>query len=112
MTPGERTFGNYRELPLSKDQIRQRLSQLLARSIWKEGTRFGTEIRLPERKVSRKPSRFENDLQAVFSEIVAEVAERGVPSDYVVDVNLNDDSGNHENRFRDWLFIHVRLVKP
>lgn len=103
-------FGNYDELPLTKAQMRQRLSHLLGRALWKEGTPFSSEIQLPERKVSRKPSRFENDLEGAFREIVAEVKERGISTDYLLDAILNDDSDNNENQYRDWLFIRVRLV--
>jgi hypothetical protein len=104
-------FSNYDKLPLSKEQMLQRLSQLLGRSIWKEGTPFSEEIRLPERKVSRKPSRFANDLQDVFGGIAAEVTKRGVPSDYLLEVILYDESDNNQNQYRDWLFIRVRLLR-
>jgi len=102
-------FGNYDELPLSKEQMRQHLSHLLGREIWNGGTPFTSEIELPERMVSRKPDRFANDLEAAFREIAS--GARDVPGDYLIEVILNDDLDNHENEFRDWLFIRVRLVR-
>lgn len=102
-------FGNYDELPLTKEEMCKRLSNLLEREIWKGGTPFSSEIELPERRVSRKPDRLENELEVAFGEIAA--GARDLPADYLVEVILNDDLDNHENEFRDWLFIRVRLVR-
>jgi hypothetical protein len=112
MTTKEVTFGNYGELPLSRAQIRQRLSLLLGRAIWKDGVPFSREIRLPEQRVSRKPSLFENDLEVAFKALAAEFKAKDVPSDYHAEVILNDDADNHANECRDWLLIRVRLLRP
>jgi len=107
---GENKFGNYDELPMSKEQMGQRLSEVLGRSLWREGTPFSSEIPLRERKVNRKPRRFENDLETAFKDIAAEVKERGIPSEYLLEVIFNDVD-NNENQYMDWLFIRVRLVR-
>src|ERR1700720_4107077 len=76
-------FGNYDELPVGKEEMCKRLSELLGRSVWKEGTPFTSTIPLRERRVSRKPIRFEKDLESAFKEIVAEVKEKSTPSEYL-----------------------------
>ena len=103
-------FVNHDDLPLTKGQMRQRLSHLLGREIWKGGIPFSSEIQLLERRVSRKPDLFENDLEAAFRAIIA--GAQDVSTDYLLEVILNDDPDNHENQFRDWLFVRVRLVRP
>jgi hypothetical protein len=104
-------FGNYDKLPLTKAQRGQRLSHLLGRAVWEEGAPFSSEIQLQERKVSRKLPCFENELEAAFREIAAEVKARGIPSGYLLGIIFNDESDNDENLYRDWLFIRVRLVR-
>ena len=81
MTTEKVKFGNYDELPLTKEEMHQRLSCLLGREIWKGGTPFSSQIQLQDRKVSRKPCFFENDLEAAFKDIAAELSAKDVPSD-------------------------------
>jgi len=100
------------ELPLTKEEITKRLSDHTQRQLWKVGVPFSKEIRLASQKVRREPARFNGEFEGVLKAIRAEMDAKKVPADDRLDLVLNDAQDNNENTWEEWLFIHVRFLRP